>query len=78
MTTPTIKLPMQAALNASLDMIRQRADCTDAVVIIINQRTGETKVGSIRGEINHMTDLVGRVASALNKQRNLGRGIITI
>lgn len=78
MNKPTVKLPMQYALNASLDMLRLRGDLTDAVVILINQRTGECKVGSLRGEVNHTTDIVSRTLSALQKQRAGKSGLITV
>lgn len=73
-----IKLPLGAALNASLDMLRLRGDVTDAVVILINQRTGECKVGSLRGEANHTQDILARALQAMQKQRARASGIITI
>lgn len=78
MTMPMIKLPLKAALNASLDMLRLRSTATDAIVLIIDERTGAAQVGSLRGDINHTAQLLSRALQAVQKQRGNGSGLIGI
>lgn len=65
-----IKIPFQKMITLCLDSIRTRTTATDAIVIIIDQKTGEFKVSSMRGSLPHMYELVKRTADALEKQKN--------
>lgn len=65
-----IKIPLQRIITLCLDSIRTRTTATDAVLIIIDQKTGEFKVSSMRGHLPHMAELVRRTADALEKQKN--------
>lgn len=73
-----LKLPTQHVLDKCLDMIRKSTHCTDAVIIMLDARTNECKVGTMRGDINRMTDILGQTAVALNKQRKNTGGIISL
>lgn len=67
-----IKFPMQRIIQLCLDSIRERTTATDAVLIIIDQKTGEFKVSSMRGHMPHMYELVKMTLNALEKQKNPG------
>ena len=70
MPKPEIKMPMQHLLSASLDMLRLRGDLTDALVLCVNQRTGEAKIGSLRGDAQHCYEMLARAMQSIQKQRN--------
>lgn len=65
-----IKIPLQRIIQLCLDSIRNRTTATDAVLIIIDEKTGEFKVSSLRGHMPHMHELIKRTADALEKQKN--------
>jgi hypothetical protein len=69
---PEIKMPTQHLLNASLDMLRLRGDITDAVVVLVNERTQDCKIGSMRGDMNHTIAVLERTLNALKKRRMKG------
>ncbi len=73
-----IKLPMQMVVNASLDLIRTKGDVTDAVVILLNQRTGEAKIATMRGDANAAETILQKVLHAIQKDRLNKIGLIKI
>jgi hypothetical protein len=71
MSIDKVKMPMQALLDASLDMIRLRGDVTNAVVIIFNHRTGEAKLGGLEGGPN---EAIRMMEAGVNSLKKAGRG----
>ncbi len=69
---------MQAAIDDTLKMIRLRADCDDAVMILINHRTGECKVSTMRGDVNHSIMILEKTLQAIKKSRLNSIGLIDI
>lgn len=78
MTAGIIKIPMQMAIDDTMKMLRLRADCTDAIVILMNDRTSECKVSTMRGDTNRAEMLLQRTMQALNRQKANKSGIITV
>lgn len=75
---PEIKLPMQAAIDQTIDLLRRKADCTDAVVILANHHTGECKISTISGDVNHIIQILQRTLTALHKAGHGRIGLVKL
>lgn len=76
MNKHNIKLPMEALMKKSLDDLKQTGDLTDAVVILLNQRTGDAQVGSMRGDERLIAEICENVIRGINRKRAGKAGLI--
>lgn len=69
---------MQAALDDCVKMLRLRADCTDAIIILVNDATGEAKVGGMNNSKETTYRILQRIMHAIERQRRAGNVIIKL
>ncbi len=68
-----IKLDLQTSLNRAMDMIRKESYANDAVIILIDEKTSEFKVKTMRGDATRLHHLIKITLDALERQKGLGR-----
>lgn len=68
-----IKFPFDRVMDMLKKTIRENSNATDAVIILIDQRTGDFKASTLRGDLDRLYHLIDRTKQALEKQLGAGK-----
>lgn len=64
-----IRLPFQAVLNKTIETIRRESHASDAVVILIDDKTGECKIKTMRGDARRLHHLLTVTLQSVERQK---------
>lgn len=63
-----IKLPFVAIIDKAMKLLREQSHASDAVIILIDDKTNEMKVKTMRGDIRRLHHLLDITLKAIEKQ----------